>query len=98
MCILAKKKSFQYKFFHSENQSTDQTIVDEHTKNYTEISKYLAMPHSESVKDVDQVHAFPAVKNLYKKFNAIMPSEADVERLFSFGGMMLFTFIHQKYS
>lgn len=76
--ILAKKKCFQYKFYTSENQTSHSVAVDEHTKNYTEISKYLAMPHVENMKDVEQLHGFPAVKNLYKKFNAIMPFEADV--------------------
>lgn len=56
------------------------------------------MPHAEKMKDVEQIHGFPAVKNLYKKYNAIMPSEADIERLFSFGGMLslrFFTFMCQ---
>lgn len=83
-----KKKSYEYKFYHTENP-TPQPAIDEHTKNYTEISKYLAMPHTDNIKDVGQVHGFPAVKNLHKKFNAIMPSEADVERLFSIGGTLL---------
>lgn len=82
-----KKKSYEYKFYQSENRSHP-AAVDEHTKNYTEISKYLAAPHTVSIKDVEQIHGFSAVKNLHKKFNAIMPSEADVERLFSFGGTL----------
>lgn len=94
MDILAKKeKCYQYKFYNSENQTTKhQATVDEHTKNYTEISKYLAMPHAENIKDVEQLYGFPAVKDLHKKFNAIMPSEADVERLFSFAGNTIFCF------
>lgn len=32
---------------------------------------------------------FETIKLLYLKFNVIMPSEADVERIFSFGGLMM---------
>lgn len=85
-----QKKSFQYTFYQPENESS--VNVDEHTKNYTEISKYLASSHAEDIKDLKQLHAFPATKNLYKKFNVIMPAEADIERLFSIGGLISFEF------
>lgn len=90
---IGKNKSYQYKFYHSENQSSHAIAVDEHTKNYSEISKYLKCPHAKNILDLEQLHEFPAVKNLYKKFNVIMPSEADVERLFSFGGLISFLYL-----
>lgn len=93
-----KKKTYEYKFYQSESQSQQAAAVDEHTKNYTEISKYLATPHAASIKDVEQVHGFPAVKNLHKKFNAIMPSEADVERIFSWGSKFYTPFESQSNS
>lgn len=64
--------------------------MDIHAKNYLEISKYLTCEHAEDILDLSQLNGFPAVKNMYKKFNVIMPSEADVERLFSYGGLLLF--------
>lgn len=85
-----QKKSFQYTFYQAENESG--VNVDEHTKNYTEISKYLTSRHADNIKELKQLDAFPVVKNLYKKFNVIMPSEADIERLFSFAGLISFEF------
>lgn len=63
--------------------------IDEHAKNYSEISKYLIHPHSEAISDVKQLHSFPVVMNLFRKFNVILPSEADIERLFSFAGRLM---------
>lgn len=80
-----RKKTFEYKFYPTEDQPA--VDIDEHTRNYTEISKYLKNLHAQNISDLKQLNEFPAVKNLYKKYNVIMPSEADVERLFSFGGI-----------
>lgn len=82
-------KSFQYKFYLlSERQQNRSMDIDEHAKNYSEISKYLIHPHSEAISDVKQLHSFPVVMNLFRKFNVILPSEADIERLFSFAGRL----------
>lgn len=80
-------KSFQYKFYSIESQPRYAVDIDEHTKNYSEISKYLKYPHTEDMMHLRQLDEFFTVRNLYKKYNVIMPSEADIERLFSFGGM-----------
>lgn len=80
-----RKKAFDYEFYPTDYQPA--VDIDEHTKNYAEISKYLKYQYTEKISDLQQLNDFPTVKNLFKKYNVIMPSEADVERLFSFGGM-----------
>lgn len=78
-------KAFEYTFYPTEYQPA--VDIDEHTKNYAEISKYLKYQHTNKISDLQQLNDFSTVKNLFKKYNVIMPSEADVERVFSFGGM-----------
>lgn len=78
-------------FFDNQNEIEDSVThsSDDHTKNYLEISKYLEYPAERKIENLDQLSQFPMVRKLFKKFNVIMPSEADVERTFSYGGMIL---------
>lgn len=64
-------------------------IAQANANNIAEIRKYLNMQCASDINDLDQVRMFKTIKYLYMKFNVIMPSEADVERIFSFGGMIM---------
>lgn len=63
--------------------------AEAYAQHTVEITKYLKTPCSSSLNDTHQLTLFVTIKDLYKKFNVIMPSEADVERLFSFGGLAM---------
>lgn len=60
--------------------------MEEHIKNHTEISRYIKYEAEKDIENLEQLSLFPIVRELYRKYNVIMPSEADVERLFSYAG------------
>lgn len=68
----------------------DQTDVESNTSSdFSDVIKYLNKPCEADLKNLSQVHEYPIVKRLYIKFNCIMVAEADIERLFSYAGMIL---------
>lgn len=70
----------------------------ENTPLISELSSYLREP---AIKYTTECHAFeriqylqkfPLIKQIYVKFNCISPTEADVERVFSFAGSFILDF------
>lgn len=91
---IAKKSTFEYTFYE-DNRCVDETnslsveIVQAKARHFTEITRYLSQECTSDINNLEQLTFFDVMKNLYIKFNVIMPSESDVERLFSFGGMIM---------
>lgn len=87
------QSTFQYDRFFDENPTGGCSLdLDEHTKNFSEITRYLAFPPENNIQNLDQLSRFPMVRNLYRKFNVTVPSEMPMEReLYS-------RFITKKYS
>lgn len=87
-----KNRSFKYTFYedgdsHDATNSVD--YVQAKANHLAEITRYLKLPCADNINNLDQLRMFETIKLLYLKFNVIMPSEADVERLFSFGGLIM---------
>ena len=55
------------------------------TKSELEVLQFIEEPR----KDIAVLNNFPTVKSLFMKFNAVLPSSASVERLFSFAGFLM---------
>lgn len=65
-------------------------IAQANATHIAEITKYLNLEFTKNINDLQQqLNMFETIKQLYLKFNVIMPSEADVERIFSFGGITM---------
>lgn len=64
-------------------------IAQARAKHMAEITRYLNYECTNDINNLEQLKLFDVVTNLYKKYNVIMPSSADVERLFSFGGLIM---------
>lgn len=65
-------------------------IAQANANHIAEITKYLNLECTKNINDLQQqLNMFQTIKQLYLKYNVIMPSEADVERVFSFGGITM---------
>lgn len=65
-------------------------IAQANANHIAEITKYLNLECTNNINGLEQqLNMFETIKQLYLKFNVIMPSEADVERIFSFGGITM---------
>lgn len=64
----------------------------ENTSLISELSSYLREPaikyttECHAFERIQYLHKFPLIKQIYLKYNCISPTEADVERVFSFAG------------
>lgn len=91
---IAKTSTFEYTFYE-DNQCIDERnalsikMLQAKTKHFAEITRYLNQDCTCDINNLKQLELFDVMRNLYTKFNVIMPSESNVERLFSFGGMIM---------
>lgn len=92
--FVAQNSKFQYTFYE-DNDSGNVTdlltteMVQATAKHVAEITRYLKYECTNDINDLEQLKIFEVIKKLYMKFNVITASESDVERLFSFGGMIM---------
>lgn len=87
--IIRKIETVLRKFDHGDLMLRE---FGENTSLISELSSYLREP---TIKYTTECHAFeriqclqkfPLIKQMYLKYNCISPTEADVERVFSFAG------------
>lgn len=76
------KRNSPYIFDNSEVRTDSSAAL-------MEILKYLNKPCESEMNNLGQLNEFPLINRLYQKYNVILASEADIERLFSFAGMIL---------
>lgn len=67
------------------NQSMLQSICGEDASISSEVSKFILSGSTEEWKMSD-FDKYPNVKRVFLKYNSIHPSEADIERVFSYAG------------
>lgn len=80
-------KSSESFFTFEEGTSSDESILNVSTKNSVQLQclQYL-QNNDESLKSLKQ---FPVIEKLFVKYNTPLPSSAPLERLFSYGSMIM---------
>lgn len=72
---------------HDDSQCT--TSIDKATYISNDILTYLNEPSEKNFKNLQQLNRHNYVKQLFLKYNTILPSSAPVERLFSFASKII---------
>lgn len=82
-------ESVLQKFDHAELLLRE---FGENTSLISELSSYLREPELDyktechAFERIQYLQKFPLIKQIYLKYNCVSPTEADVERVFSFAG------------
>lgn len=79
MCIVSLLKHYDNDQILERELCSGQTVS-------AEISSYLREKHS---LDMDILEKYPFIKQIYLKFNCIKTSEAIMERIFCYAGLLL---------
>lgn len=91
---VARNSKFQYTFYDDEDSGNTTNLLSADAAQAkadltAEITRWLKSDCSNNIEDLTELKMFSKIKSLYLKFNVIMPSESDIERIFSFGGITM---------
>lgn len=82
-----KKKEKDESYYMFQEDSDSSAASDNNSSNSSDLKTLQYLQDTNT--SLEALHAFPTIKKIFLQFNTCLPSSAPVERLFSFGGMIM---------